>query len=550
MATAGSQSPSAAFQQFCPMRLSATPSNSSRALRFDPVRMTSSGKKSPAAGTLADLSLVPHQDTKYNIPYLRSANGVPNESAGWVDASSPQTPSPSTASGRSGIKVESREKGAEVGLDYAAQYVIQNSPSAQEKARLKLNLTAVDASSSPSPATNTSVIGTHAYDNAYGVPPSIVVESQKTPSARAGSRSQISSSSGGRRRPIAGEAAGPHCQNRNSPSSGMVGNGTSCRVDNSLLVLTKKFMQLKPYVNETGLLNLNEAAEKLGVQKRRLYDITNVLEGIDMIEKMGKNSIRWKTNDERGSCGLEAQRLTDENRELKRHEETLDFLINDIGNALRLAQEDPADKPFSYTRFSDIRAMPGVANHTLIAVKPPTDSYSSIEVTDPVETGQFEILIRNQQKHPMQAFLVPDFDSTSAADICEAKACEAKIAETEGNSINENLSQNKLDNWTQPTDQPTTSISAGQSELTDTLETPSKLCSSSVSDGTTSTYLSALSPLKMLTDGVPQQSGISSNAEGVDTLSTLVSLDPVDEGEPYIYGLGNNDGLHNLFGWS
>lgn len=42
------------------------------------------------------------------------------------------------------------------------------------------------------------------------------------------------------------------------------------------------------------VLNLNEAAERLGVQKRRLYDITNVLEGIDMIEKMGKNSIRWK----------------------------------------------------------------------------------------------------------------------------------------------------------------------------------------------------------------------------------------------------------------
>ena len=44
----------------------------------------------------------------------------------------------------------------------------------------------------------------------------------------------------------------------------------------------------------TGVLNLNEAAEMLGVQKRRLYDITNVLEGIQLIEKMGKNSIRWR----------------------------------------------------------------------------------------------------------------------------------------------------------------------------------------------------------------------------------------------------------------
>lgn len=30
------------------------------------------------------------------------------------------------------------------------------------------------------------------------------------------------------------------------------------------------------------------------VQKRRIYDITNVLEGIGLIEKTTKNHIRWK----------------------------------------------------------------------------------------------------------------------------------------------------------------------------------------------------------------------------------------------------------------
>jgi hypothetical protein len=31
----------------------------------------------------------------------------------------------------------------------------------------------------------------------------------------------------------------------------------------------------------------------LGIQKRRIYDITNVLEGIGYIEKLGKNLMQW-----------------------------------------------------------------------------------------------------------------------------------------------------------------------------------------------------------------------------------------------------------------
>ena len=34
----------------------------------------------------------------------------------------------------------------------------------------------------------------------------------------------------------------------------------------------------------------------LQVQKRRIYDITNVLEGIGLIEKKSKNNIQWKGN--------------------------------------------------------------------------------------------------------------------------------------------------------------------------------------------------------------------------------------------------------------
>ena len=38
-----------------------------------------------------------------------------------------------------------------------------------------------------------------------------------------------------------------------------------------------------------------QAADTLQVkQKRRIYDITNVLEGVELVEKKSKNSIQWK----------------------------------------------------------------------------------------------------------------------------------------------------------------------------------------------------------------------------------------------------------------
>lgn len=54
------------------------------------------------------------------------------------------------------------------------------------------------------------------------------------------------------------------------------------RQDNSLSVLTKKFVKLiKSKPQQT--IDLNEAVKSLDVQKRRIYDITNVLEGIGYV---------------------------------------------------------------------------------------------------------------------------------------------------------------------------------------------------------------------------------------------------------------------------
>ncbi|CAF3055837.1 unnamed protein product [Rotaria socialis] len=66
------------------------------------------------------------------------------------------------------------------------------------------------------------------------------------------------------------------------------------RQEKSLGTLTRRFMSLLRQ-SKTGVMDLKQVAESLATkQKRRIYDITNVLEGIGLIEKQSKNTIRWK----------------------------------------------------------------------------------------------------------------------------------------------------------------------------------------------------------------------------------------------------------------
>jgi E2F/DP family winged-helix DNA-binding domain len=60
---------------------------------------------------------------------------------------------------------------------------------------------------------------------------------------------------------------------------------TGSRYDTSLGLLTKKFIDLLE-ATENGIIDLNVASVQLNVQKRRIYDVVNVLEGIGILEKV------------------------------------------------------------------------------------------------------------------------------------------------------------------------------------------------------------------------------------------------------------------------
>ncbi len=68
------------------------------------------------------------------------------------------------------------------------------------------------------------------------------------------------------------------------------------RYDSSLGMLTKRFLNLLQK-SENNILDLNQAAVTLSVQKRRVYDIINVLEGIGLVTKVSKSTIQWKGSD-------------------------------------------------------------------------------------------------------------------------------------------------------------------------------------------------------------------------------------------------------------
>lgn len=69
-------------------------------------------------------------------------------------------------------------------------------------------------------------------------------------------------------------------------------NHTS-KVETSLGKLAIKFIELLYQYPLRQGVDLNKAVKILNVPKRRIYDITNVLEGIGIVEKAAKNHIRW-----------------------------------------------------------------------------------------------------------------------------------------------------------------------------------------------------------------------------------------------------------------
>lgn len=165
--------------------------------------------------------------------------------------------------------------------------------------------------------------------------------------------------------------------------------GVSSRHEKSLGLLTSKFVSLLQEVKD-GVLDLKVAADTLAVrQKRRIYDITNVLEGIGLIAKKSKNSVQW--NGVGAGCNTQEtqarlKNLRSEIGCLELKEKELDQQKARLQQSIANVMDDSENQRFSFVTHDDICNC--FNGETILAVKAPSGTQLEVPIPEMGPNGQ------------------------------------------------------------------------------------------------------------------------------------------------------------------
>lgn len=163
----------------------------------------------------------------------------------------------------------------------------------------------------------------------------------------------------------------------------MIQTRISTRQDVSLGVLTVRFLELL-LMSPDGSIDLREVTKTLQTRRRRVYDITNVLEGFNFIEKQTANKVKWI-----GSCPISSflpksrQKFQRELENLKLVEDTLDSLIKSCAQQLFDMTDEWQNALLAYVTHEDISRLEAFQEQTVIVVKAPEET--KLEVPAPTE---------------------------------------------------------------------------------------------------------------------------------------------------------------------
>ena len=178
------------------------------------------------------------------------------------------------------------------------------------------------------------------------------------------------------------------------------------RVENSLGELTKNFVN---YIKTSGrkTININDLVHELKVKKRRIYDITNVLEGIGYIQKHAKNEISWIKNDVFLPQIKTSNRISTISSEIKNLQETLKNLENEeieieqnieiIKNKFNFISQQEEFNKFGYITFNDLNDLSSNEKFDLLAIKAPKGTL--VDIIDPNEAKNSYNKLKNDMEN-------------------------------------------------------------------------------------------------------------------------------------------------------
>lgn len=170
---------------------------------------------------------------------------------------------------------------------------------------------------------------------------------------------------------------------------------------------------------DDGILDLNYAQEKLNVQKRRLYDITNVLEGIGLIEKKSKNNIQWRGG---GIAVTPVEENVEEIRQiqaditkLEHQERGLDEQIETIKSNIDKMISNEDYQKHNFVTYKDILSIPSLKDRTVLAIRAP--SGTMLTVPDPDEgmeypNRRYQIHLKSPSA-PIKVYLLNNDEATN-----------------------------------------------------------------------------------------------------------------------------------------
>lgn len=306
--------------------------------------------------------------------------------------------------------------------------------------------------------------------------------------------------------------------------------GEKTRYDTSLGLLTKKFIYLLRE-SEDGVLDLNWAAEVLDVQKRRIYDITNVLEGIQLIRKKAKNNIQWVGRGlfEDPTRPGKQQQLGQELKELTSMEQSLDQLIHSCSLSFKHLTEDKANKSLAYVTYQDIRAVGNFKEQTVIAVKAPPQT--RLEVPDRNEEN-LQIYLKSTQG-PIEVYLCPEEVQEPDSPAKELLPSSSTFGPSSDSTL---PSSSTTPDIPEPMASPAPALTSQQVPPPPPPPPPLPLVPLEATDS----LLELPHPLLQQTE----DQFLTPNLPGS---SPLISFSPPLEADDYLWGLDGGEGISDLF---